>query len=49
VHRVVIWLMVVTLAGGCAYLAQTEQLPSPSPYDAAPGGPEREEPDDPGL
>ena len=48
-HRIVIWLTVLTLAAGCAYIARTERLPSPSPYDALPGGPEREEPDGSGM
>ena len=48
-HRIVIWLTILALASGCAYAARTERLPSPSPYDTVPGGPELEEPDDSGM
>jgi hypothetical protein len=36
--------LVVTLTLGCAYLKQTEQLPSPNPGAAGREGPEGEEP-----
>jgi hypothetical protein len=36
--------LVVTLTLGCAYMKQTEQLPSPDPGAAGRGGPESEEP-----
>ncbi len=36
--------LVVVLTAGCAYLEQTEQLPSPGPGPAGRAGPEMEEP-----
>jgi hypothetical protein len=49
VPRILIWLTVLTLASGCAYLAKTENLPSPSPYDSFRGGPELGQPGNSGL